>query len=188
MCGNNIIDLSLNLNTNLINQFVRYNISNQQLIYKPIDYAVLSCDLSQNFQPSVKRDLSYNNIDISNNGRIYYDISNPSHIKFRQPGVYKIGTSVQFGQAQGGAGNGDVYIYFQDPSGFIANSGSVIRFTGSDIRSFNYVEIIYDITDISKYIKITCYTTINNTFAYAEAGNSNHPAVPSIITTVIQIS
>lgn len=187
MCGNNIIDVSLNLNTNINNQFLRYDVTNKQIWNKSIDYSSLSCDLSQNLIQSGNRDLSYNNIDISNNGRIYYDISNPSHIKFSQPGVYKIGTSVQFEHTTGGSG-GDVYIYFQDSLGFIKNSGSTIRFSGSGDRSFNYVEIIHNITDITDYIKITCYTVITNMVAYAESETVNYPAAPSIVTTVIQIA
>lgn len=189
MCGNNIIDISLNLNTESKNQFVRYNTSNKQICYKSIDYSSFSCNISQDLTPNIVKDLSYNTIDISNNNRIYYTSEQPSHIKFSQAGIYKIGTSVQFANLTGPSSGANVYLWFKNLSGNIKNSSSLINLDGNNAKSFNYVELIYPVTDyINDYIEISAVTSVSGLSVYAVADNGVHPAVPSIITTVIQIA
>lgn len=186
MCGNTIIDLSLNFNGNSINPFLRYNTSTRQMSYKSMNYATLVCDVSQNVGSNINTviPLVYNKIDISNG--IYYDNMNPSHILFTQPGVYKIGTSIQFFKSQGTASN--VYVWFKTNSGNIDRSASIITLPNGESKIFSYVEIIHEITlPSSQYVYIVIQTTDEDISTYAEPAN-NIPAVPSIITTVIQIA
>jgi len=149
-----------------------------------LNYANLSCDVSFNISNTSVTQLAYNNIDISNG--IYYDTSNTSYIRFSQTGVYKIGTSVQF--ARSSANSANVYLWFRDASGNISNSASVINLNGSDAKSFNYVEIIYKVTNIStQYVEVVAKASDTGILALALAAVSPVPVVPSIITTVIQI-
>jgi hypothetical protein len=184
MCGNNIINVGLN-NILTNNSFTRFNPSTYELSYKSINYASLSSDVSQNITPfDTIIPLVYNTIDISSG--IYYDPINSSRIKFNQPGVYKIGSSIRFSQTQDLSGT--VFVWFMDTGVNIPNSASMIYISGINDKTLNYVEIIYEINNVmTQYIEVVMQSSISQSVANAIASNGNIPAIPSIITSVIQI-
>jgi hypothetical protein len=184
MSSNNIINFGLNFNQTNNNSFVRFDTINKQLYYKPIYYAnIFNTNIIDISNIGITK-LTYN--QMSEYYGIYYDVLNPSRIKFTQKGIYKIGTSIQF--SRDAASGSDVYVWFMDTSANIHNSASIIHLNGSNAKSFNYVEIIYNINDEStQYIEVVTKASETGVRAYAVAETSPVPAVPSIITTVIQI-
>lgn len=189
LSGNKIINPGIDYSETNTNAFIRFNTSTKELLYKPIHYATLSCySIIYLNNANEARSLYYTTIDIADG--IYYDTSNPSNIKFTQNGVYKIGTSVQFDKAT--ASNSDLYLWFRvNNNGIITNipsSASIINLSGSTARNFTYVEIIYQITDYNTQgVEVVMQSSDIGITALAIPENGNIPAIPSIITTIIQI-
>lgn len=192
-----IVNLNLN-NTTITNisltqtalsniPYVRYNDSSKQILYKNNHYGEFISTIAQTALSNNLKILTYN---IYNSYGIIFNISNPSRIVIAQPGVYKIGTSIQFDRTTGSpSGKAQCYFWFKKNGQNVDNSTSAVFIPNKDEIQCGYCEIIQTLNK-DDWIEVVIGAEIHDINAhYAPATTSpfSKPAIPSVITTVYQL-
>lgn len=109
--------------------FVRYDIINKELLYKFNHYGEF---LSTETQIASANDtvlLTYNQ---STTYGVYINPSTPSQIIIAQPGVYKIGTSIQFDKTESSGSKAQCYFWFKKDGNNIDNSTTAVFIPGKN--------------------------------------------------------
>ena len=182
-----ITNISLTQTTLSNIPYVRYNDTSKQLLYKNNHYGEFISTISQTALTNNTITLTYN---IYNSYGIIFNISNPSRIVIAQPGVYKIGTSIQFDRTTGApSGKAQCYFWFRKNGQNIDNSATAVFIPSKNDIQCGYAEIIQSLVK-DDWIEINIGAEINDIDAhYAPATTSpfSKPAIPSVITTIYQL-
>jgi len=196
----NLISNNLNLNNTTISNisitkttlsnipYVRYNDSSKQILYKNNHYGEF---ISITSQTAITNDIKVLTYDIYNSYGIIFNNSNPSRITIAQPGLYKIGTSIQFDRSTGSpSGKAQCYFWFRKNNQNIDNSSSAVYISNKNEIQCGYAEIIQSLNK-DDWIEVVIGAEIHNIDAhYAPATtlpSLPKPAIPSVVTTIYQL-
>jgi hypothetical protein len=119
---------------------------------------------------------------------IIYDPLNPSRIVVSRTGTYKFSYSVQLDKSGGGTSPVDMFIKINNNP--VPNSSSRTVVVGQNGENFLFCEYILSL-NINNYVETVFYSADNTMTITAFpqiVGPPIVPAVPSIITTIIQIA
>lgn len=114
-----------------------------------------------------------------------YDPANPSHVRITADGVYKVSYSVQLDKTGGGTSTCDLWIAIDGVT--VPASASRCVVAGQNGETFPMCEYIFQL-NAGQYFEVIFASPDDTMTAQYFAAAAPYPAVPSIITTVIQIS
>jgi len=167
--------------------YVRYNDTSKQLLYKNNHYGEFISTISQTAITNSTITLTYN---VYNTYGIIFDNLNPSRIVIAQPGVYKIGSSIQFDRTSDSpSGKAQCYFWFKKNNQNIDNSASAVFIPNKNDIQCGYAEIIQTLNK-DDWIEVAIGATLNAIDAHYEPATTSplsKPAIPSVITTIYQL-
>jgi len=194
----NIFNLNLN-NTTITNisltetslnniPYVRYNDTTKQILYKNNHYGEFISTISQTALINNFKVLTYN---LYNSYGITLDNITPSKIVISQPGIYKIGTSIQFDRTSSSpSGKAQCYFWFRKNNQDILNSTTSVFIPNKNEIQCGYAEIIQSLNQ-NDWIEVVIGAEINDIDAHYSPATTSpalvKPAIPSVITTIYQL-
>lgn len=137
---------------------------------------------SQPLTASVALPVVYDTVDVPSVGMTC--VTPSANILIANTGRYKVTSSIQCDKTTGGTG--DLYMWVAINGTAVPNSATILQFNQSS-ESVMTVEWFLDIT-AGQSVSVVLYSTSTGMRALAVAANPAHPAVPSIITTVLRIA
>jgi len=114
------------------------------------------------------------------------DPANPSRIVVSAPGVYKFSFSIQLDKAGVGVSLCDFWIKKNGIN--VPSSGCRAVVAGINGETFPYCEFLVQMEAAGQYLEVCILSPDTTMSAAAFAAAGTVPAVPSIITNIIQIS
>lgn len=126
--------------------------------------------------------ITYNNADQAYG--VYRDPADSSKIKVTRPAVYNVQFSIQVDKTSGGTGK--LYIWPAINGTAVPNSASLIQIQGNNAEIFSAANFFLPLSNgdfFQLYFSVDDLTVQLQHFAAA----SPHPAIPSIILTVMQV-
>jgi hypothetical protein len=126
--------------------------------------------------------ISYNNADTAYG--IYRDPSDNTKIKVSRPAIYNVQFSIQIDKTSGGTGR--FYIWPAINGTAVPNSASLIQIQGNDAEIFSAANFFLPLSNgdyFQLYFSVDALDVQLQQFAAAPP----HPAIPSIILTVMQV-
>lgn len=114
------------------------------------------------------------------------DPANPSRIVVSAPGVYKFSFSIQLDKLGGGTSLCDFWIKKNGIN--VPSSGCRAVVAGNNGETFPYCEYLIQMEAAGEYLEVCILSPDTTMSAAAFAAAGTVPAVPSIITNIIQIS
>jgi len=126
--------------------------------------------------------ITYNNADTAYG--IYRDPADSSKIKVSRPAIYNIQFSIQVDKTSGGSGK--FYIWPAINGTAVANSGSLIQIQGNNAEIFSAANFFLPLSN-GDYFQL--YFSVDDLSVQLQhfAAAAPHPAIPSIILTVMQV-
>jgi len=116
---------------------------------------------------------------------VNYDPANPSRVVVSATGVYKFSYSVQLDKSGGGTSVCDLWIAIDGV--VVPNSASRTVVVGQQGETFPYCEYILNLNQ-NQYVEVIFASPDASMIAEYFAPVGIYPAVPSIITNVVQIA
>lgn len=126
--------------------------------------------------------ITYNNADQAYG--VYRDPADSSKIKVTRPAVYNVQFSIQVDKTSGGTGK--LYIWPAINGTAVPNSASLIQIQGNNAEIFSAANFFLPLSNgdyFQLYFSVDDLTVQLQHFAAAPP----HPAIPSIILTVMQV-
>ena len=126
--------------------------------------------------------ITYNNADQAYG--VYRDPADSSKIKVTRPAVYNVQFSIQVDKTSGGTGK--LYIWPAINGTAVPNSASLIQIQGNDAEIFSAANFFLPLSNgdyFQLYFSVDDLSVQLQQFAAAPP----HPAIPSIILTVMQV-
>ena len=126
--------------------------------------------------------ITYNNADQAYG--VYRDPADSSKIKVTRPAVYNVQFSIQVDKTSGGTGK--LYIWPAINGTAVPNSASLIQIQGNDAEIFSAANFFLPLSNgdyFQLYFSVDALDVQLQQFAAAPP----HPAIPSIILTVMQV-
>ena len=126
--------------------------------------------------------ITYNNADQTYG--VYRDPADSSKIKVTRPAVYNVQFSIQVDKTSGGTGK--LYIWPAINGTAVPNSASLIQIQGNNAEIFSAANFFLPLSNgdyFQLYFSVDDLTVQLQQFAAAPP----HPAIPSIILTVMQV-
>jgi hypothetical protein len=126
--------------------------------------------------------ITYNNADQAYG--VYRDPADSSKIKVTRPAVYNVQFSIQVDKTSGGTGK--LYIWPAINGTAVPNSASLIQIQGNNAEIFSAANFFLPLSNgdyFQLYFSVDDLTVQLQQFAAAPP----HPAIPSIILTVMQV-
>jgi hypothetical protein len=126
--------------------------------------------------------ITYNNADTAYG--IYRDPADSSKIKVSRPAIYNIQFSIQVDKTSGGSGR--FYIWPAINGTAVANSGSLVQIQGNNAEIFSAANFFLPLSN-GDYFQL--YFSVDDLSVQLQhfAAAAPHPAIPSIILTVMQV-
>ena len=126
--------------------------------------------------------ITYDNADTAYG--VYRDPADSSKIKVSRPAIYNIQFSIQVDKTSGGTGR--FYIWPAINGTAVANSGSLIQIQGNNAEIFSAANFFLPLSN-SDYFQL--YFSVDSLSVQLQhfAAAAPHPAIPSIILTVMQV-
>ena len=126
--------------------------------------------------------ITYDNADTAYG--VYRDPADSSKIKVSRPAIYNIQFSIQVDKTSGGTGH--FYIWAAINGTAVANSGSVIRIQGNNAEIFSAANFFLPLSN-GDYFQLFFSVDSLSVQLQHFAAAAPHPAIPSIILTVMQV-
>lgn len=126
--------------------------------------------------------ITYNNADQAHG--VYRDPADSSKIKVTRPAVYNVQFSIQVDKTSGGTGK--LYIWPAINGTAVPNSASLIQIQGNNAEIFSAANFFLPLSN-GDYFQL--YFSVDDLSVQLQhfAAASPHPAIPSIILTVMQV-
>ncbi len=126
--------------------------------------------------------ITYNNADQAYG--VYRDPADSSKIKVTRPAVYNVQFSIQVDKTSGGTGK--LYIWPAINGTAVPNSASLIQIQGNNAEIFSAANFFLPLSN-GDYFQL--YFSVDDLSVQLQhfAAASPHPAIPSIILTVMQV-
>ena len=126
--------------------------------------------------------ITYNNADQAYG--VYRDPADSSKIKVTRPAIYNVQFSIQVDKTSGGTGK--LYIWPAINGTAVPNSASLIQIQGNDAEIFSAANFFLPLSN-GDYFQL--YFSVDSLDVQLQhfAAASPHPAIPSIILTVMQV-
>jgi len=126
--------------------------------------------------------ITYNNADPAYG--VYRDPADSSKIKVTRPAVYNVQFSIQVDKTSGGTGK--LYIWPAINGTAVPNSASLIQIQGNNAEIFSAANFFLPLSN-GDYFQL--YFSVDDLSVQLQhfAAASPHPAIPSIILTVMQV-
>lgn len=126
--------------------------------------------------------ITYNNADQAYG--VYRDPADSSKIKVTRPAIYNVQFSIQVDKTSGGTGK--LYIWPAINGTAVPNSASLIQIQGNNAEIFSAANFFLPLSN-GDYFQL--YFSVDDLSVQLQhfAAASPHPAIPSIILTVMQV-